>query len=113
MRVSGTEVAPDLRRDRSGPARTPRNGGLVLDRAVPGPALNLGGGPAVATERPPRRRPRGAIAPARPADVEGDVRYSASVAELTGLFNLSRWSAGMRVIAEARTYGGARVLELP
>ena len=43
-------------------------------------------------------------------DAEGEVRQGAWVAELTGLLNLSRWPAGMRVIARVeRPHPGAQL----
>jgi hypothetical protein len=43
-------------------------------------------------------------------DAEGEVRDGAWVAELTGLLNLSRWPAGMRVIARVeRPHPGAQL----
>jgi hypothetical protein len=52
--------------------------------------------------------PKQAWSPA--IDAEGEVRGGAWVAELTGLLNLSRWPAGMRVIARAeRPHPGAQL----
>jgi hypothetical protein len=52
--------------------------------------------------------PEGAWSPA--LDAEGEVREGAWVAELTGLLNLSRWPAGMRVIARVeRPHPGAQL----
>jgi hypothetical protein len=43
-------------------------------------------------------------------DAEGEVREGAWVAELTGLLNLARWPAGMRVIARVeRPHPGAQL----
>ena len=43
-------------------------------------------------------------------DAEGEVRDGAWVAELTGLLNLERWPAGMRVIARVeRPHPGAQL----
>jgi len=54
------------------------------------------------------RIPESAWSPA--LDAEGQVRDGAWVAELTGLLNLSRWPAGMRVIARVeRPHPGAQL----
>jgi Transposase DDE domain group 1 len=60
------------------------------------------------TERLLRRIPTSVWAPAYDAD--GDVRDGAWVAEFTGLLDLSRWPAGMRVIVrKERPHPGAQL----
>jgi hypothetical protein len=55
-----------------------------------------------------KKIPEGAWSPA--LDAEGEVRDGAWVTELTGLLNLSRWPAGMRVIARVeRPHPGAQL----
>jgi Transposase DDE domain group 1 len=55
-----------------------------------------------------QRIPEGAWSPA--LDADGEVREGAWVTELTGLLNLARWPAGMRVIARVeRPHPGAQL----
>ena len=59
-------------------------------------------------EPPLERIPEAAWSPA--LDAEGQIRDGAWVAELTGLLNLSRWPAGMRVITRVeRPHPGAQL----